>query len=212
MKLLVINPNTNPAVTEQVRATALAYAGAGTRIEAVNPARGPFSIETDEHKAQATVHVTDLVRNGGQVGYDGYVVACFDDIGVAEARRIVDRPVISLAEAAIRAAARKYRRFAVVTTVPAAVPTIEQLAQSYGLAGSCGVLAVDVGVAEAASRSARAEQRLVEAVRLAYDRDGAQAIVLGSGAYSGRAADLSAAMGIPFLESLEEAIRYCENA
>lgn len=212
MKLMVINPNTNLVVTEQVRVTALAYAGAGTRIEVVNPAQGPFSIETDRHKAQAATHVVELIRGGKQDGYDGYVLACFDDIGVAQARQIVDRPVVSLAEAAIRAAAQRYHRFAVVTTVPAAVPTIEQLALSYGVAASCSVRAVDVGVAEAASQTARAEQRLAGAVRLAYERDGAQAIVLGSGAYSGRAADLSAAMGIPFLESLEEAIRYCEAA
>lgn len=209
-KLLIINPNTNPAVTDQVRNTALTCAGPETHVTVVNPQQGPFAIETGEHRAEAVPHVLNLMRAGAEAGYDGYILACFDDIGIAEARRIVSAPVISLAEAAIRAAAEHFGRFAVVTTVEAAVPTIEALAAAYGVADRCIVRATGIGVAEAAEQTEAAERSLAETVRLACANDQAEAIVLGSGAYSGRSTLLATTLGVPFLDGLEAAIRYCE--
>jgi allantoin racemase len=45
MRILVINPNTTAAVTEQIGRAARAAAASGTEIIAVNPMNGPVSIE-----------------------------------------------------------------------------------------------------------------------------------------------------------------------
>lgn len=210
-RLLVINPNTNGEVTASARHAALACAQAGTTITAVNPDSGPFAIEGPEDRLFAIPQVAAIIGASRPAPYDGYVLACFDDIGVEEGRGLVSRPVISIAEAGIRAATAAYRRFAIVTTVAEAVPTIEQLAEKYGVAGRCTVRATGIGVAEAARQSSAAEARLLRTI-LDLRREGAEAVILGSGAYVGRAAELTARCGVPIIDGLEAAIRYCETA
>ncbi len=45
MKLLVVNPNTTASMTSKIGVAARSVAAAATEIVAVNPARGPVSIE-----------------------------------------------------------------------------------------------------------------------------------------------------------------------
>ena len=208
-RLLVINPNTNTAVTERVRQATRAWALPGTALEVVNPRQGPFAIETPQDRAAAVPHVLNLI--GGATGpYDGYILACFDDIAIAEARQALTVPVISMAEAGIRAAAARYARFDVITTVEAAVPTIAGLIEAYGMADRCTVRSTGIGVSETAAMTERAEAALSAAVA-ASRASGSSAVVLGSGAYAGRRQQLSAAFAMPFIDGLEAALRYCET-
>ncbi|SFZ84687.1 allantoin racemase [Devosia enhydra] len=205
--LLVINPNTNSGVTGRVRVSVEACAAPGTQVVVVNPERGPVAIETPEHRAMAVPNVLDLIARAPD--HDGYVLACFDDIAIAEARALVPVPVISMAEAGIRAAAAAHDRFDVVTTVEAAVPTIAALVASYGMANRCTVRATGIGVSETAEAGPKAEAALARTIS-ASRAAGAGAIVLGSGAYAGRRPALSRAFGLPFIDGLEAAIAYCE--
>ena len=208
-RLLVINPNTNAAVTERVRRAAKAFAQAGTVLDVVNPELGPLAIETPQDRAAAVPHVLELI-NRAAGAYDGYILACFDDIAIAEARRALSAPVISMAEAGIRAAAVHHARFDVVTTVKSAVPTIAALVQAYGMSERCTVRATGIGVSETAAMTQRAEAALTSTVG-ASQASGSGAVVLGSGAYAGRRLQLSDAFSMPFVDGLEAAIDYCEQ-
>lgn len=209
-RLLVINPNTNTAVTERVRRAAEACAPARTTLDVVNPKLGPFAIETPKDRAAAVPHVLELIGRAAG-GYDGYILACFDDIAILEARRILSTPVISLAEAGIRAAAMLHARFDVVTTVYEALPTIRALVDAYGMSTRCKVRATGIGVSETAAMTERAEAALASVIT-ASRASGSGAIVLGSGAYAGRRRQLSDAFDLPFIDGLESALRYCEEA
>jgi allantoin racemase len=209
-RLLVINPNTNPDVTAKVRQAVEACLPSPDRADVVNPPSGPFAIETSADRAAAVPHVLALIAERGS-SYDGYVLACFDDIAIAEAGRLVAAPVISMAEAGIRAAALSHRQFAVVTTVEAAVPTIAGLAETYDVGDRCLVVATGIGVTETAARTETAEAALAAAVADAQSR-GATTIILGSGAYAGRRAELTARFGLPFIDGLEAAVVHCCSA
>jgi allantoin racemase len=206
-RLLVINPNTNPAVTEQVRSAAILAAGQGTLIEALNPQTGPFSIETADDRAAAVPNVVSLVTNGLEHGYDGYVLACFDDIGVAQARELAgETPVISMFGASVEAARALGGTVVIVTTVESALPSIHRLIDAYGIGDWCSVRAIGVGVAETAARTPFAEERLEATIKQAIE-DGAVGIILGSGALSGRADELQTRFAIRAIDGLAEAVR-----
>jgi allantoin racemase len=205
-RLLVINPNTNGAVTAQIREAALAAAPPGIGIEVVNPEHGPFAVETPRDRAEAVPNVVALIEARRKDGFDGYVLACFDDIGVEEARKLVPVPVVSMFGAGVARGLETGGRFSIVTTVESAVAGIERLALAYGVAHLCTVRAAGVGVAETAARTPLAEARLAAAIRRAMVEDGAAAIVLGSGALTGRADDLAKRFGIPFIDGLTAAI------
>jgi allantoin racemase len=199
-RLLVINPNTNAEVTERVRRAALAAAPPGTEIDVINPARGPFAIETARSRAEAVPNIVSLIEARMDEGFDGYVLACFDDIGVAEARRLVPVPVVSMFGAGIAKAHQTGGPFAIVTTVASAVAGIERLAAAYGVGNLRSVRAAGIGVAEAAARTPRAEKRLLETIGRAIEQAGARAILLGSGALPGRAAALRERFGLPVID------------
>lgn len=204
-RLLVINPNTNAGITERVRRTLLDTAPEGTVVEVVNPARGPFAIETPSDRAEAVPNVVALVEARRAEGFDGYVLACFDDIGVEEARRIVPVPVVSMFGAGIARARAVGGRFAIVTTVESAVPGIRRLVARYGAGDICTVHAAGIGVAEAAAQTPQAEARLFATIERAI-AGGARAILLGSGAFTGRARALEARFGLPFIDGLQAAV------
>jgi allantoin racemase len=210
-RLLLINPNTNAEVTRRVHAAARASAAAATCIDAQNPVQGPFSVEGDRDRAAAAPHVIDLVRKTLTRPYDGYVLACFDDIAIAEVRSMVAAPVISMAEAAIRTAIERAGKFAIVTTVTSAVPSISRLLERYGVADRCTVLATGFGVAETSGQSVAAEAGLRDVLLKARNEVHAEAIVLGSGAFGGRRTELATTFGIDIIDGLEEAVAYCER-
>jgi allantoin racemase len=205
-RLLVINPNTNGAVTAQIRRAALAVAPPATEIDVVNPEHGPFAIETPRDRAEAVPNVVSLIEARKGEGFDGYVLACFDDIGVEEARKLVPVPVVSMFGAGVAKVLETGDRFAIITTVQSAVAGIERLAAAYGATHLCTVRAAGVGVAETAARTPLAETRLAACIERAITEDRAAAIVLGSGALTGRANALAKRFGIPFIDGLAEAI------
>ncbi len=209
-RLLVINPNTNAAVTSRVREAVQAAVSPGTVPVVVNPTHGPFAIETSADRAIAAPIVLDLIRSSSE--YDGYVLACFDDFAVAEARQVVSAPIFSMAEAGILRALSHGVRFTIVTTVADAVLGIESMLQRYGAAGWGSVRAAGIGVAEASAQTSWAEMRLGQTIQDAVSRDGARCIVLGSGAFTGRAAALEARFGVYFVDGLSAAITLVEGS
>lgn len=208
-RLLVINPNTNPRVTERIRDVAKQLACRDIICEVRNPLEGPISIETSADRAIAEPMVIEIVRQHCSKGTRGFVLACFDDIGLTEARRLAAGPVIDACEAGIVAARTLTERFVVVTTVESAVPRIKMLASRYGSSSGCSVRAAGIGVADAASGAAA--ERLHAVIVKAIESDGAKVIVLGSGGLAGQANALSRQYGVPVIDGVGAAISICQS-
>lgn len=206
-RILVINPNTNPAVTARIRAVGERIVDFDTTVTAVNPETGPFAVETPEEREAAIPGVLSMIAEGGRQGFDGYVLACFDDIGLQAARGMVDGPVVGTCEAGIAAVRALAGRFSIVTTVVAAVPVIDTLLRRYGARDLCTVRAAGITVAEAATGES---DRLAATIRAAIEEDGAEAILLGSGGLTGRAEELAAGLSCPVVDGVAAAIRMTE--
>jgi len=82
MRLLSVNPNTSPSMTERIGAAARAAAAPATEIIAVNPAYGPVSIEGYFDEAFAVPGMIEEILKGEAGGAEAYVIACFDDTGL----------------------------------------------------------------------------------------------------------------------------------
>lgn len=210
LRLLLVNPNSNPAVTALAAAAAGRVLGPGTAAEAVEPRGGPLSIETLDHRRVAEPLAVDLLAR--HPGYDAYAMACFDDIALGAGRRFLDRPIVGSAEAALAVARCFAPRVAIVTTVEGMVPGIRALLRDMGAEGWCSVRAAGVGVADAADGGRAIDARIDAAITLARDIDGAGAIILGSGGLAGRAKVLARRHRIPVIDSIEAAIGMAELA
>lgn len=207
-RLLIVNPNSNPTVTAHIRTSAQKVLGPHTAADVIQVPDGPFAIESRQDRAEAEPSVIALLRKN--LGYDAYVMACFDDIAVEAARRFIDVPVVDAVTASIAMACKHGSRFAIVTTVEAMVPGIQTLLETLGVDDECTVVAADIGVAEAAAGEANTLQRLDETIVRARDAFEAKAIILGSAGLTGLATRLAQNHGMPVIDCIEAAVEVAE--
>jgi allantoin racemase len=180
MRIKVINPNTTASMTSKIGAAARAAAAAGTEIIAVNPDKGPVSIESHYDEAVSVIGLLEEVRAGEAAGVDGYVIACFGDPGLLAAREIARGPVLGIAEAAMHAASMIATGFSVVTTLERTRIISEHLVQAYGMARFCRkVRATELAVLDLEDESSDARRIIAAECRRALAEDGSGAIVLG---------------------------------
>jgi allantoin racemase len=208
----VINPNTDPAMTESIGRCARTVAAPATVITTVHPGMGPESIESHYDTALAVPGVLAEVAAGERDGADGHVIACFGDPGLEAAREIAAGPVVGIAEAAMRTAMFLGRGFSVVTTLSRTVGHTWDLAHRYGCAAACrGVHACDVPVLKLEDPASGARKTVADRCAAALDADGSDSIVLGCAGMADFCAELSAGLGVPVVDGVAAATKLAES-
>jgi len=210
MRILVINPNTTPSMTDKIAEAARRAARAGSEILAVNPADGPESIEGFYDEAFSVPGVISRINEHPQA--DAVVIACFDDTGLDAARCVTSVPVIGIGEAAFHTASFLSNKFSVITTLGRSVPAIEQNLQKYGLATRCAkVRASEIPVLDLEENSPEIRRRIAQEIEDAKAEDGAEAIVLGCAGMTDLAEELGHEHGLPVLDGVACAVALAEG-
>jgi allantoin racemase len=211
MRILVVNPNTTASMTEKIGQAARAVAAPGTEIIALDPGHGPVSVEGHYDGAFCLPGLLQCVRRGEAEGFDGFVVACFDDPGIGACREIASGPVVGICEAAMYAAAILGNSFSVVTTLPRSIPLIEELAHRYGMERRLRkVRAAAIPVLDLEEESAEAAAKVETEVERAIAEDRAEAIILGCAGMADLAASLSQRTGVPVIDGVGAAVKLVE--
>jgi allantoin racemase len=212
MRLLVINPNTTASMTRKIEAAAKAVTHGGTTLAAVNPVDGPVSIEGYFDEAYSVPGLLGEIRKGEEAGFQGYVIACFDDTGLEAARSLAAGPVVGIGEAAFHCASLIAGRFSVITTLSRSVPAIEHNLLKYGLATRCArVRASDVPVLALEDEASDARARISDEIEAAKREDRCEAIVLGCAGMADLSAELSVKHGLPVLDGVACAVKLVET-
>lgn len=209
-RILVINPNTTQAMTDEIAAAARAVARPDTEITCVSPEAGPRSIEGFADEAIAAYHVLELVtRTRGE--YDGYVIACFGDPGLHACREVADVPVVGIAEAAMHMASLVAHRWSIVTVIPRVEPFLAEAVQRAGMRERCAsIRCTPLSVLEIEADLERTKRLIVEHARLAIDEDGAEAILLGCAGLGPIDKAMQEALGVPVLDGTSCAVPLVE--
>ncbi len=207
-RLLILNPNTNPEVTLRIRQVAEPFANAHLQVEVCNPSQGPLSIENLAHRTEAERETLAMLRGLPKPLPDAILLACFDDLALQEARILTGKPVVGVCEAGIAAARAISPRFAIVTTVHAAIPGIQVLMQRYNAGPQASVYAAGIGVAVAAQAGAEALDAITQVSRQAIQERGAEVILLASGGLTALAPSLASRLGIPVVDGVRAAIEH----
>ncbi|WMS41086.1 aspartate/glutamate racemase family protein [Acuticoccus sp. MNP-M23] len=211
MKIHIINPNSTASMTDKIAAAARGIASPGTQIIATNPSGTPASIEGFADEAVSVPPLLDEIRNGTEAGADAFVVACFDDPGLNACREVTDRPVIGICEAAMMTASILAARFSVVTTLPRAIPIIEDLADHYGMGRRCRrVRSAEIPVLALEDEGDAAAQKVRAEVLKSVAEDGAEAVILGCAGMADLAAALTEEAGVPVIDGVIAATKMAE--
>ena len=214
MNIVVINPNTTAAMTARIASTAKAVAQAGSHIIAIQPGKGPASIEGYADEAMAVPHMLEAMfaAQTNHSAIAGYVIACFDDTGLDAARCVLDAPVVGIGEAACHLASLVAARFSVITTLARSVSPIEHNLVKYGLASRCArVRSADVAVLDLEDAASDAYAQISNEIRSALKDDRAEAIVLGCAGMTDLATRLSAEHHVPVIDGVGAAVKLVES-
>lgn len=210
MRLCFINPNSTASMTAKIAAAARAAASPGTEIVGLTSATGPASIQGAEDGEAAVPGLLALIGEHAD-NMDAFVIACFDDTGLFEARRLTDKPVLGIGEAAFLAARSGGRRFSVVTTLSVSIPVISANIETYGFAADCiRVRASEVPVLELEREGSAARETVAGEVARALAEDGPDAIVLGCAGMADLAEDYEKRFGLPVIDGVVAAVRLLE--
>ncbi|MES2976877.1 MAG: aspartate/glutamate racemase family protein [Pseudomonadota bacterium] len=199
-RVLVINPNTSASVTDMVlnscRLTQpdVAWEGVTARFGAPYIAsEAAYTLAAHAVLDAYAVHFAE---------HDAVLIACFGDPGMLALREICPVPVVSLAEASFKTAARR-GRFAVVTGGKAWGPMLERFARTHQLdAQLVGIHTVELTGVQIAAAPERAMADLAAACQVGIDA-GAQSIVLGGAALTGLTAALEKQLGMSVLDNVK---------
>jgi allantoin racemase len=201
--LLLLNPNTTEAVTQQVLRRARALLPEAAELRGATARFGAAYIASEHALAVAGHAGLDTFDEDARLhsAPDAVLLACFGDPGLFALREHARLPVIGLAEAAMREAAAQ-GSYAIVTGGAVWPEVLLRQARSLGLADALvGTLVVPATGAELLADPAVAQRLLADLCRQALAR-GAHTVVLGGAALTDFAPALQAQLDIPLLDSV----------
>ena len=205
MRIVVLNPNSTEAVTEGIAAALepLRFEG-GPDFACATLAEGPPGIESDAHIQAVKAPIAQFVESR-EDGADGFIIACFSDPGLAEARRATRRPVFGMATCGVLTATALGSRFGVISILEQAIPRHLRHYDALGLAGRlAGDRAIGIGVVGLADE-ARTLDRMTATGTALRDEDGADVLVLGCAGMARYRQRLEDVLGIPVVDPVQAA-------
>lgn len=204
-RILVINPNSNEAVTEGLRQALVPLTFTeGPEIVCETLSEGPAGIETQEHVESVTLPLRRRIEAANDV--DAFVIACYSDPGLHVAREGTASPVFGIAECGVLTALTRADRFGVIAiksrSIPRHIRYLRQIGQIDRLAGE---RPLEMSVAESASGEGTL-QRMIAIGRELRDEDGAGTIVMGCAGMTRHRGPLEDALGIPVIDPTQAAV------
>lgn len=203
-RILVVNPNSSEGVTAAIDTSiAPLRLPGGPAIETRTLAEGPPSISSQRDAERVVMPLVRLVERDGA---DAFVLACFSDPGLHAVREAAGgRPVMGIAEWGLLRSLTLGERFGIIALSRASIRRQQRMVRAMGLhARYAGSRAVEATAAETTGEAMR--NRLVEAGRILIERDDADVVVLGCAGMAAHRAPLAAALGVPVVEPVQQAV------
>jgi allantoin racemase len=200
MRILIINPNSDPDMTRRIEEAGRAFASGRFDVACLATPGAPRFIDTYEDQALAAPGMVRLLRENHEA-FDAFVVACHCDPNLDLMKEIAAKPVVGIGEASMKLASMLGHRFSVLSTAARSIPNKEALIERYGLRGQmASVRAPEEEGLEGSEGDL--EERFFRAGRAAIDKDGAEVVVLGCAGLAGLDKRLQARLGAPVLDGV----------
>ena len=173
-----INPNSTVAMTDSCVETLRSELPEFCQVKGITNYDGPAAIQGEEDGIAAIPGLlTEIEKNSA---CDGFIIGCFDDTGLAEARLISRKPIIGIGQSAFHMAALRHGKFCVLTTLEISIPVIKQNIEAQGFSNLCkDVMASGIPVLELENNPISAAKTLSECIKSIEVRDPEIAVVLG---------------------------------
>jgi allantoin racemase len=205
LRILVVNPNTSPEVTEAYLAAARPLARCDVTLTGVTGQFGARIVSTEAENVVAGHSALDLVAEHA-AEHDAVILAISFDTALEALRSVLPMPVIGITAAALGAAASGGRPIGVVFFGEVSRALYEAVLARNGIIPT-EMIAIKVGDASD-YLSPEAKDAIVLEACLKLQSEGAEAIVICGAAIVGMAARLASRVPVPVFDGLE-AVHSC---
>ncbi len=197
MRILIINPNSDPDMTEAIQRSAEDFARGEFEVVAAATPDSPRFIETYQDQIRAAPGMMQLVRQHENT-VDAIVIACHSDPNLDAVKEATTRPVVGIGEASMKIASMLGHNFSIVTTHQHSIPGKIAQARRYHLQEQmASVRAPEKG------EEGLGNEALFQALsKAAVDEDRAEVVVLGCAGLAGMDKALQRSLGVPVLDGV----------
>jgi allantoin racemase len=210
MRILLINANTTPAVTDRIAAEARRVASPGTEVLAVTSTFGASIIGSRAEIAIAEHAALDLMARHGS-GMDAVVIGVSFDVGLRAGRELLAVPVVGMTEAACLVACTLGGRFGIVTYGERSAAIFREMVAGYGLAGRlAGVHGLDATPGDMLADPQALHAQIAEAANGLVERDGAEVVVLAGAVMAGLPPLIQDLVPCPLVEGIASGMGLAE--
>ena len=204
MTILVINPNSNQAVTDGMAdALQVLKISGGPKIECLTLEEGPFGVESQADIEAVILPLLKLVTERDDA--DAYVIACYSDPGLQVCREATPKPVFGIQECGVLTALAQGDRFGVIALADASIKRHLRYLRQMGVMDRLArERAANLSVHDSATGT-ETFARLCEVGIELRDLDGAETIILGCAGMAAHRIPLAEFLGIPVIDPVQAA-------
>ncbi|MEP3279812.1 MAG: aspartate/glutamate racemase family protein [Stappiaceae bacterium] len=189
--------------------------GTELHVTSQRPENGAFThIEFRAYEGRVTTGILQGVRAAQREGFDAFVIGCFYDTALQEARELSgDMIVTAPCIAACEIAASLSNRFGIIVGRRKWVGQMKSTVHEHGYSDRLsGFYDVKLGVNDFQKDHAETERRLLEAGREAIEEDYAECLILGCTLEVGFHKKLEDKLGVPVIDPSIAAFKRAEYA
>jgi Asp/Glu/hydantoin racemase len=202
--ILVINPNSNEAVTDGLgdALDPFRFVG-GPEIECLTLTEGPFGIESQLHADQVVLPLARLVESRPDAA--AFVIACYSDPGIDACRSVARAPVFGIQESGLLTALARGDRVGIIAV---AEPSIARHRSYMRRMGALDRVVAERPLNMTVDETARGNRTLDRLTEVGGQllQDGADAIILGCAGMARHRAPLEDRLGVPVIEPTQAAV------
>lgn len=206
MKMLIINPNSDPGMTEAIQSSANAFADDRFEVTCVATPGAPKFLETYEDELVSAPGMLKLIDEH-EDQYDAFIIACHGDPEIDAIKERTKKPVVGIGEASMKIASMLGHCFSVVTTATRSIPPKLAQARKYHLQD----LLVSVRAPAEDASDCEDESLFLGLAEAAIKEDLAEVIVLGCAGLTGMDKLIQSRLGVPTLDGVVCALMIAEG-
>ena len=197
LKILIINPNSDPEMTKAIQETADNFAKGKFEVLCQSTPGAPEFIETHEDEVLAAPGMVKLVREN-EHKFDAFIIACHCDPNLDVIKEFTDKPVVGIGESSMRIASMLGHRFSIIQTTEESVSHKVALVRKYQLRNALASVRAPRNISPETS----GEEKYTATARAAIVEDRADVIVLGCAGLTGLDKRMQKELGVPVLDGV----------
>ena len=214
MRILWIDPIVQDRLyTDALRTAFEAARRPESTVDIVSLPAGPKPRHLRYHAYEALV-LADIVTTVYRFAddYDGFVIGCFYDLALREAREVSGKAVVTApCQASCAIAAQLGNTFSVLVGAGKAIPKMRENIHAYGHGHRLrSMRPLNMHVLDFQAQAERALEAMLWEGKQAVDEDGAEVIILGCSAEVGFHHKLQDEIGVPVIDSALAPLKYVE--